>query len=69
MEHTQMKLNDGGPAFPIDPHYGLGMTLRDYFAGQALAGYASKSFDFSTEIAKLAYEDADAMLKVRNAKS
>jgi hypothetical protein len=42
-------INDGGPAFPAQPihHFpdGItmsqnqgGMTLRDYFAGQALAG-------------------------------
>ena len=36
------EINDGGPAFPIpesDYEDGrTGMTLRDYFAGQALAG-------------------------------
>lgn len=41
--------NDGGPAFPVtastgDPRDGVycrdGMSLRDWFAGQALAGYA-----------------------------
>ena len=35
-------INDGGPAFPVAETihvYGHnGMTLRDYFAGQALAG-------------------------------
>ena len=45
----QMKpqINDGGPAFPMtgegchNPLYSQpGMTLRDYFAGQALAGMA-----------------------------
>ena len=30
-------INDGGPAFP-DDRWQAGMTLRDYFAGQALAG-------------------------------
>ena len=37
-------INDGGPAFPVDDRYHAdgrvhgsnGMTLRDYFAGQAL---------------------------------
>lgn len=29
-------INTGGPAFPV--MYFEGMTLRDYFAGQALAG-------------------------------
>lgn len=34
-------INDGGPAFPKDNmDWGhQGMTLRDWFAGQALAGY------------------------------
>ena len=42
-------INDGGPAFPAQPMHKFpdgaiislnqgGMTLRDYFAGQALAG-------------------------------
>ena len=46
-----------------------GMTLRDYFAGQFVAGYSRKwekisdsSFD---EIAEQAYTLADAMLKER----
>jgi hypothetical protein len=33
--------NDGGPAFPSNDAHGCafaGMTLRDYFAGQALMG-------------------------------
>ncbi len=45
---TVTPINDGGPAFPHEPyHYspmiwsdgGPGMTLRDYFAAHALAGY------------------------------
>jgi len=35
------KINDGGPAFPCVDARGFvstGMTLRDWFAGQALAG-------------------------------
>ena len=38
-------INDGGPAFPVQSIYSedhgtnsRGMTLRDYFVGQALAG-------------------------------
>ena len=32
-------INDGGPAFPRHAYDGHdGMTLRDWFAGQALAG-------------------------------
>lgn len=69
--------NTGGPAFPhstIDGHTEYGMTLRDYFAGQALAGIAANSYtpwtpdaaDISDEtLAKSAYDLADAMLAAR----
>ncbi len=74
---------DGGPAFPqplfkqndgftTNPSdgYGLGgMTLRDYFAGQALVGFSSEEMlrGFSAEgRARLAYEAADEMLKERD---
>lgn len=47
----------------------MGMTLRDYFAGQALAGIisiASAGFSLTPEDeARWAYERADAMLKAR----
>jgi hypothetical protein len=46
-----------------------GMTLRDYFAGQALAGWMA-SFGYDNAVkpdgcAQLAYELADAMLAAR----
>jgi hypothetical protein len=52
-----------------------GMSLRDYFAGQALAGIGIKLADISDDvtrsrimrIAGTAYELADAMLAARNA--
>lgn len=53
-----------------------GMSLRDYFAAQALAGmfayYNGPSGDFHTNSsaeknAEYAYEQADAMLKARSA--
>lgn len=77
------RIKDGGPAFPLQPestpeaHY-LGMTLRDWFAGQALAGLLSgatesecrqmsKLGDGDTQlgfsIAAIMY--ADAMLSAR----
>lgn len=40
-------VNNGGPAFPLlgdgpnAPCFNEGMTLRDWFAGQALAGLIS----------------------------
>jgi hypothetical protein len=62
-------------AFPIpvhteDGHYLYtedGMTLRDYFAGQALAGILSNNSAYSDPEthARLAYSHADAMLKAR----
>jgi hypothetical protein len=44
-----------------------GMTLRDYFAGQALAGaLADPTCDLAPiELAKIAYREADAMLAAR----
>ena len=69
---------DGGPAFPAKvhtmtdgdgvPHFErmAGMSLRDYFAGQALIGLASGTFADAAHVeAELAYELADAMLAAR----
>ena len=59
-------------AFPIAipancDGYEDGMTLRDYFAGQALAGIASDpDVDISIyDRAKWSYRMADAMLEAR----
>lgn len=73
--------NDGGPAFPVpDSHPGAvqvgtnGMSLRDWFAGQALAGmlsaFAKGSSDggparFHEANCTTAYDIADAMLRAR----
>lgn len=73
---------DGGAAFPFtfeyesERHIQTGMTLRDYFAGQALVGCfnfwvqvhahgASIGDPDQMAITQLAYEYADAMLKAR----
>jgi hypothetical protein len=68
---------DGGAAFPTPdcsawdgPSRTPGMTLRDWFAGQALAGiFASGNvtlpFNGPEEAAARAYQFADAMLKAR----
>ena len=77
-------INDGGAAFPRPvsfseeggTHRGtLGMTLRDYFAGQALAGLCVRAADDGqrTEwrfqlIANVALKVADAMLAARERK-
>ena len=67
-----MSENDnGGPAFPIlktDTHDTWpGMTLRDWLAGQALAGFCADPNVTGTaaEIATVAYRMADAMLEAR----
>jgi hypothetical protein len=82
--------NDGGPAFPhfkTDPYSSKveicpqgGMTLRDYFAGQALVGLLAaanfmstaeriRSYAFAEDwIGQKAYEAAGAMLAAREGK-
>ena len=47
--------------------YAEEMTLRDYFAGQALAGYHDTDILFDDErAAKRCYEIADAMMQERD---
>lgn len=43
------------------------ISLRDWFAGQALAGYASQPSlsENAEDMAEWAYQDADAMMKAR----
>jgi hypothetical protein len=51
--------------------YGLGgMTLRDYLAGQALAGRMARNSIYASwsDAAKDSYEIADAMLAAREGK-
>lgn len=63
------KNNDGGSAFPNDycNPSSQGMSLRDWFAGQALAGQlANADSEINmTFLAKWSYEYADAMLAER----
>ena len=67
-----MKINTGGPAFPTvagQVVYSNGMTLRDWFAGQALA-WAGHNEWFSNDhkhVAERAYRMADAMIAARSA--
>jgi hypothetical protein len=86
--NTPEQIKDGGPAFPCES-YGLkngkettvpaqGMSLRDWFAGQALQAIISKhppikqvmigvnELDMQTALG--AYDYADAMLKARGVK-
>jgi hypothetical protein len=57
---------DGGPAFPPNPNDAEGMSLRDWFAGMAMQGLLANCGADSEQIAKKAYEYADAMLVERN---
>lgn len=68
---------DGGPAFPFaatDPSnvamQARGMSLRDWFAGQALswAGHNNWTSSDPKHLAERAYQMADAMLAARCAK-
>jgi len=70
------KINDGGPAFPVlyGQTNGLdGMSLRDWFAGQALAGllasgvYSNSGPGFESFIALKSFYVADAMLAAAKA--
>ena len=59
-----MKKND--QAFPVGYNGHEGMTLRDYFAAQAMQGMMVENDDPVCDyIAKRAYKMADAMLKAR----
>ena len=66
-------IKDGGPAPPqsltSEGPFG-GLTVRDYFAGQATAGLlANPNYNNHVgEDARLAYELADAMIKAREGK-
>ena len=81
-----MTTNNGGPAFPrpalFEPSGSLadqgwlGMSLRDWFAGQAISGILGRvEFDdlkdktvYEEEhFARIAYSIADAMLDIRDA--
>lgn len=70
-------IDDGGHAYPTlftTPDIGSGfkgMTLRDWFAGQAIAGFAAnpKNREWTAkECANDAYQYADAMIKARKEK-
>lgn len=78
-----MSTKDGGPAFPeacaVGPSGDVyeahpGMSLRDWFAGQALTSIPGRQWEEAgrtdTEIielwAKAAYATADAMLSARD---
>jgi hypothetical protein len=67
--------NTGGPAFPVQSVYiedqdtnSCGMTLRDYFAAQAMQGLLSTVKDEEwqyDDVAVIAYGMADEMMEAR----
>jgi hypothetical protein len=61
----------GGPAYPTERRGDLsispGMTLRDWFAGQALAGAINTALP-PRVLAYKAYDLADAMIAARDNK-
>jgi len=66
-------MDTSGPAFPVTTGsdggcLNAGMSLRDWFAGQALAGMcANHEFDGNaTDYARDAFSWADAMLSERD---
>jgi len=78
------KINNGGPAFPLPDlsGYGIGpfekdgsyqmsgMSLRDWFAGQALMGFLANTkrpTTYAADDAAWAYTIADAMILAREA--
>lgn len=72
-----MSKDDGGPAYPREDYQGggggqTGMSLRDWFAGQAMAGMMAfngsllgRTTKSPEVVAALAYEYADEMIKTR----
>jgi hypothetical protein len=71
-----MTQDTGGPAFPESGPRGQavggeGMTLRDYFAAKAMQSLVDDRYldrskaSVQDNIAQLAYQMADAMLKAR----
>ena len=77
-----MSTDNGGPAFaqPMSTEHRIkdgqvislmaGMTLRDYFAGQALAGMMANSAEVvyykpPSDVANVCYQFADAMIAER----
>lgn len=71
---SKEQIDDGGPAFTLQGIEGVappcyGMSLRDYFAGQALQGIISVELlaagSSASVFATGAYEMADAMIEAR----
>ena len=58
-------IDDGGSAFPTPHGHHAGMSLLDYFAGQALAGLLAGETASTYAAPRVAYSVAVAMLNER----
>ena len=65
-----MSNNNGGTAFPTGVYTVEGMTLRDYFAAKAMQEMITGTYMWADhedeDLARCAYELADAMIEERN---
>lgn len=66
---TPKQIDDGGPAFPAQDNYNghfPGMTMRDWFAGQALVGVLANPNRAESGVNAIGiYTVADAMIAAR----
>ncbi len=62
--------DESGDYKDVYPDKDTGLTIRDYFAGQALVGFMTSKHNHMSynpeDIAEYVYEIADAMLKERD---
>ena len=67
----QILADTGGSAYPMvldtpsSWHFEIGMTLRDYFAAQAMSGHIALEAD-DQRVAEWSYATADAMIAARS---
>jgi len=74
-EANRMSIKDGGPAYPCEQHeaqngewnqtFERGMSVRDHFAGLAMAAIIPDTQLGFDAICAEAYQYADAMLRAR----
>ena len=72
MTPERCKMTQNEPTLSVNygpPQNDEGISLRDYFAGQALAGYKWGDYDDINGVAREAYCVADAMLSQREAQN
>lgn len=69
MSEEIKEIYNGGPAFPLDlmvgddHRWGHGMSLRDYFASEAMNGMCAKNAKIDIEtIVDASYKIADMMI-------